>query len=378
MADTLPPLGGLSPKAFLSGYWQKRPLLIRQAIPGFGGLIGKRELFALAGNDQSESRLVEKTRGWRVTPGPFGAGELSRLPKKNWTLLLNGLNLHCDAADSLLTRFAFASYARLDDVMVSYAVEGGGVGPHVDSYDVFLLQGPGRRRWRLMPPGKSPFKLMDDAPLKLISDFRPEQDMILEPGDMLYLPPGWGHEGTALDPCHTYSIGFRAPDARELSTAFLDYLHERGFADGDYADPDREPAMHPARIDSHLVRHAETILRRIAWNTKDVADFLGRYLSEPKQEVVFEPPLRPMARAEFLRRLGKGKVRLHARTRMLTQGLRLYINGSAFKMDRRGFAALEALADRRVVPGAALVRAQVQDAVYDWYQLGFLEIGSMK
>src|SRR5687768_17514035 len=135
MAATRPPLGGLSPQAFLRNYWQKRPLLVRQAIPGFAGILGRRNLFALAAGGKAESRLVERRPRWRVTEGPIDARVLSRLPARDWTLLVNGVNLHSAPADDLLQRFAFVSWARLDDVMVSDASDGGGVGPHVDSYD---------------------------------------------------------------------------------------------------------------------------------------------------------------------------------------------------------------------------------------------------
>ena len=328
MAASRPPLGGLSPQAFLRNFWQRRPLLVRQAIPRFAGVLDKRALFALAAGDEAESRLIESRPRWRVTPGPLDRRLLSRLPERDWTLLVNGVNLHSDGADALLKRFAFISWARLDDVMVSYAADRGGVGAHVDSYDVFLLQGPGQRRWRLMPPGPRPFKLVAGAPLKLIAGFRPSEEMILEAGDMLYLPPGWGHEGTAQGACQTYSIGFRAPGGAELSAAFLDFLHERGFADAVYGDRGRRPAAHPARIDPQMIDHASRAVGRIRWNRADVASFLGRYLSEPKQHVIFRPPSRPLARAAFLRKLGAVRVRLDSRTRMLTHAGRIYVNGA--------------------------------------------------
>jgi 50S ribosomal protein L16 3-hydroxylase len=376
MAAPRPPLGGLSPRIFLRDYWQKRPLLVRQAFPGFTGVLDKRALFALAAGDEAESRLIETAPGWRVTHGPLARGVLSRLPQTGWTLLVNGVNLHSPEADTLLKRFAFASWARLDDVMVSYAVDGGGVGPHVDSYDVFLLQGPGRRRWRLMPPEPRPFRLVAGAPLRLIAGFRESEDLTLEPGDMLYLPPGWGHEGTAIGACQTYSIGFRAPGGIELSAAFLDFLHERGFADTPYGDAGREPARHPALIDPHMIDHAVRILGSIRWNRADVADFLGRYLSEPKQHVVFHPPGRLRGRAAFMRRLASAQVRLDPRTRMLAQGARIYANGTGFSVDRRARAALHELADRREVAGARVAHPPAADLIFDWYRQGFLVVGT--
>jgi 50S ribosomal protein L16 3-hydroxylase len=371
-------LGGLSPKAFLGGYWQKRPLLVRQAIPGFKGVIGQRELFDLAGSDATESRLIQKSRGWHVTQGPFTRREFSLLPKAGWTLLVNGLNLHSYAAEALLARFAFASWARLDDVMVSHAVDRGGVGAHVDSYDVFLLQGQGLRRWRLMPPGRAAFRLVKGAPLRLIANFRPTEEMTLEAGDMLYVPPGWAHEGVALGACQTYSIGFRAPNASELSTAFLDYLHERGFAAMDYGDAGRKPAAHPGEIDPHLVRHAARVLDRIRWDADDVADFVGRYLSEPRQHVVFDPPRHPLSLAGFAGRLATCTLRLDLRTRMLSHRGRIFLNGEALRVQAIARDSLQELADRRQIDGARLLRQPVLDMVFAWYREGFVTLGKRR
>lgn len=378
MAAPRPPLGGLSPQAFLRHHWQKRPLLVRQAVPRFAGVLDKPALFALAADDEAESRLIECRPRWRVTAGPLPSGVLSRLPAHDWTLLVNGVNLHSEGADDLLKHFAFISWARLDDVMVSYAADGGGVGPHVDSYDVFLLQGPGRRRWRLMPPARRPFRMVAGAPLKLIDGFRPTEEMVLEAGDMLYLPPGWGHEGTALGACQTYSIGFRAPGGAELSNAFLDYLHERGFGDPAYRDPGRRPATHAARIDARMIDHAAQVIGRIRWTRADIAHFLGRHLTEPKQHVVFHAPAPPLGRAAFLARLAKSLVRLDPRTRMLTHASRLFINGAELPMPRRARHALLALADDREVAGARLARAGVGELTFEWYTHGFLGLGGQK
>jgi 50S ribosomal protein L16 3-hydroxylase len=187
-------LGGLSATKFLSQFWQKKPLLVRNAIPDFKGVVQAPELLALSLRDDVEARLVCRRRGtWHMQQGPFSRTQLVRLPKSGWTLLVQGLNLELPAADDLLRRFRFLPYARLDDVMVSYAVRGGGVGPHFDSYDVFLLQGPGRRRWSV---GRQRDRQLDPkAPLKILRNFRPEKEWLLEAGDMLYLPPGLGARG---------------------------------------------------------------------------------------------------------------------------------------------------------------------------------------
>ena len=362
-------------------YWQKRPLLVRQALPGFIRSIPTPDLLALAGRDEVESRLIVRgrgARGWRVTPGPLAKGLFAKLPLRDWTVLVNGVNMHSVATDALLQRFAFLSWARLDDVMVSYAAAGGGVGPHFDSYDVFLLQGSGSRRWRLMPPPPAPrtFHLLTNMPLKLIADFRPTVEWVLEPGDMLYLPPGWGHDGTAEGACTTYSIGFRAPRGAELAAAFLDYLHERGFADSAYADPGRHAATHPARIDASMIDYAADSLGRIRWGRADVARFLGAYLSEPKTQVFFDPPARPLGRIAFMRALARAQVLLDRRTRLLSHGAHFFINGEPLVADSKARPALLKLADSRRIEGRLLARAGTGDLVFDWYRQGYLSLHS--
>src|SRR3954462_8337426 len=196
-------LGGLTPREFLRRHWQKRPLFVRGALPRFSGVLSEPELRALAARDDVEARVVER-RGPRdrTQHGPFAR---LRPQRRDWTLLVSGVNLHHVGADALLRRFSFVPQARLDDVMVSYATPGGGVGPHVDSYDVFLLQGSGRRRWRISSKGGREFD--PGSPLPVLSGFVPDEEWVLGPGDMLYLPPGWAHEGTAVDACLTCSVG---------------------------------------------------------------------------------------------------------------------------------------------------------------------------
>lgn len=358
-------LGGLSPQAFLRRHWQKRPLLVRRALPGFRGAIKKNPLFALAGRGEVESRLVERHGNkWQVTHGPLSQSRLQRAGVRNWTLLVNGVNHYSGPAEKLLRRFSFIPQARLDDVMVSYAAPGGGVGPHVDSYDVFLVQGAGRRLWRLARP--RPFALVAHAPLSLIDDFRAEEEHVLEPGDMLYLPPGWGHDGVALDSCFTCSVGFRAPRGAELAASFLDYLHERGLPDATYRDPHLRATRHPGRIGADLAAYAQKLLRRISWRTSDAQDFIGRFLTTPKPNVVFSPSKRRVSRIA-------GKlVELHPKTQLLYLGARFFINGESFapRADQR--RALAELADRRRASGRRLGRAGLSDIVRDWHRSGFL------
>jgi 50S ribosomal protein L16 3-hydroxylase len=371
MGDPL--LGGLAPSTFLRRYWQKRPLLVRRALPDFRGALNVRSLAALAARADVESRLVEGRRGrWQVSEGPIPRARLRRLPGRDWTLLVSGVNLHVAAAERLLRRFSFLPFARLDDVMVSYAAPGGGVGPHVDSYDVFLLQGPGRRVWRLARPRR--FTEVRGAQLRLIEGFAADEEILVEPGDLLYLPPGWGHDGVALDACFTYSIGLRAPRGAELGAAFLDWLHERGLPDRAYRDPELRPVARPGRIPAPLLEHTRRALARVRWSRRDAEEFLGEYLSAPKPHVVFAAPRRPLARAVFGRRLARLDVALDARTQLLYRGARFFVNGEALVPPARARVALELLADARRAPGRRLAGAGLADLTYEWYRLGYLHL----
>ncbi|MBY0573150.1 MAG: cupin domain-containing protein, partial [Undibacterium sp.] len=200
-------LGGISTELFFAEYWQKKPLLIRQAIPNFTPLLSAEELFELASREEVESRLICRfDQHWDMANGP-----ISKIPvkqKKDWTLLIQGVNLRHRAADALLRQFRFIPDARLDDLMISYAREGGGVGPHFDSYDVFLLQAHGQRRWQIS--AQKDLSLLEGMPLKILRNFKCEEEYVLEAGDMLYLPPHYAHDGVALGDCMTYSIGFKA------------------------------------------------------------------------------------------------------------------------------------------------------------------------
>ena len=259
----LPLLGGISPDQFFSEYWHKKPLVIRQAIPGFTPLLSPDELFELAGLDDVESRLITffKQR-WEMKNGP-----INKIPvkeKKDWTLLVQGVNLHDDAADQLLRQFRFIPDARLDDLMISYAADGGGVGPHFDSYDVFLLQAHGQRRWQIS--AQKDLSLVEGMPLKILSNFTPEQEFVLEPGDMLYLPPQYAHDGVAIGECMTYSIGFRAPSFQEVGESFLSFMSDTIDLPGRYADPDLKPTEHPAEISNAMVEKIAEHIAKITFS----------------------------------------------------------------------------------------------------------------
>ncbi len=360
-------------RAFLRGFWHKEALLVRAARPGFAGLFTAAELKALALRDDVESRLVVRDGAhWSFAQGPFRRSDFRRLPARDWTLLVQGVNLHSAPADALLREFAFLPYARLDDLMVSYAAPGGGVGPHFDSYDVFLLQGFGRRRWRY--GRQRDLALRPGLPVKILRRFAPACDEILAPGDMLYLPPQFAHDGVAVDACTTYSIGFRAASTDELAAAFLDFLRDRIDLPGRYADPDLAPPREPARVGARMRDACARELARLRWDAATVARFLGCWLSEPKPTVFFDPPQRPLPRAAFARAAARRGVRLDRRTQLLYDDRQLYVNGSALEWPASGAAALRRLANERVLPAAAVpaLPPACLALLHQWYCDGYL------
>jgi 50S ribosomal protein L16 3-hydroxylase len=366
-------LGGRATSTFLRRFWQKDALLVRAAIPRFRGVLSSRQLATLAMRDDVESRLVVRDRSrWSLLHGPFRRADFDALPERNWTLLVQGVNLHCAAVDTLLRRFAFLPYARLDDVMVSLAAPGGGVGPHFDSYDVFLLQGEGRRRWRYGQ--QSDLALRSGLPLKILRRFTPAHDEVLGPGDMLYLPPSFAHDGTAIDACMTYSIGFRAPAANELATAFLDWLRDRLALDGRYADPDLRASREPARIGATMQRRSAAMLAAIRWDREGANRFLGTHLSEPNATVFFSPPVPALSRASFRAAARRHGARLDLRTLLLYDDRQLFINGIACPWPSAGTPLLRRLANERALPAVALARAAPETTrlLYDWYRDGYL------
>ncbi|HQT31373.1 MAG TPA: cupin domain-containing protein [Thiobacillus sp.] len=365
-------LGGLSPARFLRDYWHKRPLLIRNAVPGFNGLLSPAAMQELATRGEIESRLIQGSgNGWQFDHGPFKKADFKRLPKTDWTLLVQSLNHVLPAADALLARFNFIPHARLDDLMVSYAVPGGSVGPHFDSYDVFLLQGQGHRRWQISE--QTDLSILDDVPIKILRNFQPEEEWLLGPGDMLYLPPHVAHYGIAEDACMTYSIGFRAPTTDELVQGFLMHVQDSVALEGRYADPNLRLQAHPGEISRAMLAQIERMIARIQWDKRDIAEFAGRYLSEPKPNVFFDPPVTPLSFAVFKKHASKSGVALHPKSRLLFIGGRFFINGEAFDSAADETAALRQLADQLRL---ATVPVALRERFYDWYEAGWLEIAS--
>ena len=399
-ANTVPPnvplqlLGNITPAEFMSKYWQKKPLLIRGAIPGFSPLLSRNELFELAEQDDVESRLImENPLGWGMRNGPFFGKRGNALPSlkaTHWTLLVQGVDLHDAQVHALKNQFRFAPDARLDDVMISFATEGGGVGPHFDSYDVFLLQAQGKRRWRI---GKQKdLTLQKNVPLKILANFVPEQEFVLEAGDMLYLPPMYAHEGVAVGECMTYSIGFRAPAelelARELLQRFADDTLEaeevrEEVAEEEeevevevevevekilYRDPKQVAVLEPALIPSALLDFAKQALDKALSDPDALARNLGVYLTEPKAHVWFDEP-------EFDVVLTRqNRIELSPRSQMMFDTRHIFLNGESWRAAGKDANLMQRLANQRFLEAKDLSKASdgAMTLLQEWADMGWL------
>ncbi len=365
-------LGTVTPAEFLRDYWQKKPLLIRQAIPEFSSPISQADLFQLATQDDVESRLItHREQQWKLTSGPFTA-----LPTQTeeWTLLVQGVNLHHPTAHAMLRQFNFLPDARLDDLMISYAGDGGGVGPHFDSYDVFLLQAHGQRRWQIS--AQKDLRLVDDLPLKILQNFTSEQEFILEPGDMLYLPPHYAHNGVALGECMTWSIGFRAPTYQELGVAFLQFMSDSIDLPGRYSDAGIKPCKHPAELSKEMIGNIAGQIRKVEFTDEDITIFIGEYLSTPKNTVFFDQPKKPLSPAKFLQKAKQKGIQLALKSRMLYRGRHIFMNGESFAVTGVDKNLLTQLADTQTLNGDALTAAStdMQETLCLWYEDGCVNL----
>jgi 50S ribosomal protein L16 3-hydroxylase len=363
-------LGGLSPETFMRRHWEKKPLLIRAAIPGFAPLLDRAELLDLAAQDDVESRLVvqaqaDKQGQWRLKHGPFARKSLPPFKKAGWTLLVQGVDLHDERVHQLMQQFRFVPDARLDDVMISYATDGGGVGPHFDSYDVFLLQAHGRRRWRI--GRQKDLSLLPDMPVKILANFVPEQEFVLEPGDMLYLPPHYAHDGIAEGECMTYSIGFRSPSKGEMARELLQCLAEQAAEEAGtaiYRDPGQEAVGASAEIPQGMVQFAQDALQAALKDPLALRRSLGEILTEPKAQVWFQ------AGEPYT----SGGVRLDRRTRMLHDSKHVFINGESFRAAGSDARLMRALADARELTAkdVAKLSEPAQELLGQWCEDGWL------
>lgn len=366
-------LGGLTASQFMRRHWHKKPLLVRQAIPGFKPLIPRARLLAMAGEDGVESRLIQQHDGgsWKLSHGPLSRRSLPSLQKPGWTVLVQGVDLHDDGVHQLMQQFRFVPEARLDDLMISFATDQGGVGPHFDSYDVFLLQAHGRRRWRI--GRQKDLSLQPDVPLKVLSHFEPEEEFVLEPGDMLYLPPKWAHDGIAEGECMTYSIGFRSPARDELARELLLRMSDEPDEPEVpvvYRDPDQPAVEAPGEIPASLHDFARKSLERALAEPLALERALGEYMTEPKANVWFE---HGEENGMF------ESVVLDRRTRMMYDARHIFINGESYLAGGRDATLMRKLADTRALSRTDLAKASddALELLSSWFDAGWVRGGKL-
>jgi 50S ribosomal protein L16 3-hydroxylase len=350
-------LGGLTTRQFLARHWQKRPLLVRRAFSNFRDPVTSDELAGLACEPEVESRLVLERGGrrpWQVIPGPQSARRLRALPPTHWTLLVQEVNKHVPRVAALLDSFDFLPHWRVDDVMISVAPRYGTVGPHVDSYDVFLIQGRGRRRWRIDTRASAEFRPGLD--LRILKRFRPEAEWILEPGDMLYLPPGVAHHGVALEECLTYSVGFRAPRRSDLLLACLRGAVDASAGERHYADPGLALQRHPGEITPAALARMRAVVEQESQRALrgSFARVMGELLTEPK-DVASPKRVRRTSSAQIARRLRAGRALVRVESSRLAfvrqpAGALLFVGGNTHELNAALAFAAPLLTDRRWIP----------------------------
>lgn len=347
---------GMPPAAFLRDYWQKRPLLIRGAFPGFEAPIMPNDLAGVACEPGALARLVTHERKrdrWRVRSGPFDASIFAKLPKRDWTLLVQDCDKWFAEVGALLARFDFLPAWRLDDIMVSYATDGGSVGAHVDQYDVFLLQALGRRRWQISTDVDAPKAFRAGVELKLLREFAPTDDFVLEPGDMLYLPPGVPHHGVSIGECMTFSVGLRAPSAAEALLDFAEYIEQAHGDEPRYADPDLALPPDPSAIDARAIERIGELLRGCASDATALREWFPRFITRYRAAVAAAPRRRKLTSDEIARRLARGgELWRFPWSRAATLHATLFLGGEAFACSTR-------LA-RLLAGSGPLVEAQLQ------------------
>lgn len=370
---------------FLRGTWQKRPLLIRNAWREWFNPLEPDELAGLACAAEVESRLVRQPGPgrWELEHGPFDGERFADLGGCPWTLLVQAVDHHVPAVAALIEPFRFLPDWRIDDVMVSYAADGGGVGPHFDQYDVFLVQGLGRRRWRIGRRCDDTARLLPHDGLRLLADFEPVEEWVLEPGDMLYVPPGFAHDGVAVgDDCMTYSIGFRAPSRGDLVSAWADHVLDTLGEDDRYTDPALGAEAHPGEISAAaLTRLQDMVLGALA-DPAAFASWFGEYVTAPKDERLDWTPDEQISAAELTGgasaplQLERNPASRYAFIRQGADAVTLFVDGRAYPCSGPAAAVAERIcADRQptLEPDIAAVPA-VAALIVDLVNRGCLAV----
>ncbi|EKT63520.1 cupin domain-containing protein [Providencia burhodogranariea] len=318
-------------QSFLDSHWQKRPLLIKNGFTRFIDPISADELAGLAMEDEVDSRLVSHKEGlWQVAHGPFESYD--HLGEENWSVLVQAVDHWHLASAALMKPFKVLSEWRMDDLMISYSVPGGGVGPHLDQYDVFIIQGEGRRHWRVGE--KVPMKQHCPHPdLLQVEPFDAIIDEEMEPGDILYIPPGFPHEGYAIEPSLNYSVGFRAPNTRELMSSFADYLISNELGSYRYSDPDLSFRDNPAEILQGEQIKLREMMESLINDPQIFRKWLGEFISQSRHELDLAPPEPPYEQDEVYALLKTQQETLYKLNglRALRVGNQFFVNGECLE-----------------------------------------------
>ena len=330
--------GSITVQQFLDEYWQKKPLLVRGAWPGFENPLPPDDFLRLSCRDDALSRLMIKHEGehnWELREGPFEAAEFTSLPQSQWTLLIQEVDRLVPAVRDMLRAVDFLPRWRMDDVMISYAANGGGVGAHIDNYDVFLLQGHGRRRWQINMTPVEEERLIEDIDVSILADFEADRDWVLEPGDMLYLPPRIAHFGVAEGECMTFSIGCRAPSEQDILGAVLEQALMSVDPDARYADPDLSLSDPRAGLGDGVMTWVSSLIEGLMADKDALREMLGTILSQPRRWTD-ESALPQEALADAL--AGGGRVRPASSSQVLMEPgpdgvLWLFAAGEAIELD---------------------------------------------
>jgi 50S ribosomal protein L16 3-hydroxylase len=334
---------GTDVESFLASYWQRRPLPMPQALPGFSSPLDAEELAGLACEPELESRLVLERDGehpWEVRHGPLAMSDFAELPPSHWTLLVQDVDKFLPAVAELLSAFGFLPGWRVDDIMVSFAADKGSVGPHLDEYDVFLIQAEGRRRWRIDPiPGPNG-PVIPDIDLRILQRFEPREEYLMKPGDVLYLPPGIPHWGIAEGPCMTWSVGFRSATWREMAASWCDRASESTLSPGRYRDGDLPPDLDTGEIRPEIFDQIRRTLEQGLAEAPErlFQEWFGRFATEPKEHLQVFPSETPLAPDEFLEAMrGGGALRRNGFSRLAWCRGRggedlLFANGEAYSL----------------------------------------------
>lgn len=364
-------LGGLTPSEFLRDYWQKKPLVIRRAFPGFQCPVSADELAGLACEEGVESRIVienDDGKPWQLHNGPFAPDRFSELPEQDWTLLVQGLDHWVPEIADLLEHFRFVPNWRLDDIMASYAPKGGSVGPHYDQYDVFLLQAQGHRRWTFGGHCDHTSPRVEGTPLRILSSWDGEETVTLAPGDMLYLPPGIGHHGVAEDDCITLSVGFRAPTIDDVLTGFTDFLCNESDASDHLNDPDLQVQDNPGTIKPDVIDRLETVIREKLGDRRQLALWFGQYSTAPKSMDIVVPAEEPASAEDLAEAIHAGEqIRWNEGSRFayyeFASETALFVDGEQFLLKGEACPLAPLLCSAARIDMAALARFADDEAL---------------